>query len=67
MCHVDRETTGARTMKPRDLRAKTEIKKIISVGARKLPAGGAPLNVVRSSDVSIWKAAGSAEKQMHFP
>jgi hypothetical protein len=39
MCHIDRETSGARKMKPRDLRAKTEIKKIISVGARKLPKG----------------------------
>ena len=67
MCHVDRETTGARNMKPRDLRAKTEIKKIISVGARKLPAGGALLNVDRSNDVPIWKAAGGAEKKMYFP
>ena len=67
MCHIDRETTGARNMKPRDLRAKTEIKKIISVGARKLPAGGALLNVDRSIDVSNWKTVGSAEKQMHFP
>ena len=67
MCHIDRETTGARNMKPRDLRAKTEIRKIISGGARKLPAGGALLNVDRASDVPIFKAVGSAEKQMHFP
>ncbi len=63
----DRETTGERNMKPRDFRAKTEIKQIITVGARKLPAGGALLNVDRSSDVNIWKAVSSAEKQMHFP
>ena len=40
---------------------------IISVGARKLPAGGTLLNVDRSIDVSNWKTVGSAEKQMHFP
>ena len=69
MCHRYHGNTvgGARNVKPRDLKIKTEIRKIVSVGARKLPAGGAPLNVVRSSDVSIWKAAGGAEKQMHFP
>ena len=66
MCHVDRETTGARNMKPRDLRAKTEIRKIISGGARKLPAGGALLNVDRSRDVLIWEAVGRAGKQMHY-
>jgi hypothetical protein len=27
MCHIDRETSRARKMKPRDLRAKTELKK----------------------------------------
>jgi hypothetical protein len=27
MCHIDRVTSRARKMKPRDLRAKTEIKK----------------------------------------
>ncbi len=63
MCHIDRENTGARNVKPRDLRAKTEIRKIISVGARKLPAGGTLLNVDRSSDVPIWKAVGSAESK----
>ena len=52
-------------MKPRDLRAKT--KKKISVSARKLQAGGALLTVDPSSDVLIWKAVGSAGKQMHFP
>jgi hypothetical protein len=30
MCHIDRETSRARKMKPRDLRAKTEIKNNIS-------------------------------------
>ena len=67
MCHIDRETSRARKMKPRDLRAKTELKKKISVGARTLPAGGTLLNVDRSSDVLIWEAIGSAGKQMHFP
>jgi len=68
MCHIDRENTRARNVKPRDLRAKTEIRNlIISVGARKLPAGGTLLNVDRSIDVSNWKTVGSAEKQMHFP
>jgi hypothetical protein len=69
MCHryCGNTVGGARNVKPRDLRVKTEIRKIVSVGARKLPAGGTPLNVVRSSEISIWKAAGGAEKQMHFP
>ena len=67
MCHRYHGTIGAVNVKPRDLKIKTEIRNIVSVWARKLPAGGAPLNVVRSSDVSIWKAAGGAEKQMHFP
>jgi hypothetical protein len=26
MCHIDRENTGARNVKPRNLRAKTEIR-----------------------------------------
>ena len=45
MCHRYHGNTGARNLnvKPRDLKIKTEIRKIVSVGSRKLPAGGIPL------------------------
>ena len=43
MCHRYHGNTGAGNVKPRDLKIKTEIRKIVSVGARKLPAGGIPL------------------------
>jgi hypothetical protein len=40
MCHRYHGNTvgGARNVKPRDLKTKAEIRKIVTVGARKLPA-----------------------------
>jgi hypothetical protein len=66
MCHLDRETSQAEMMKPRDLGAETE-KKLISVSEGKLYVGSTVLTENPSSDVPNWKAVGSAGKQMHFP
>jgi hypothetical protein len=66
MCHRYHGNTGAGNVKPRDLKIKTEIRKIVSVWARSSQQGVFH-DVVRSSEISIWKPAGSAEKQMHFP
>ena len=66
MCHRYHGNTGAGNVKPRDLKIKTEIRKIVSVWARSSQQGVFH-DVVRSSEISIWEPAGSAEKQMHFP
>ena len=66
MCHRYHGNIGAGNVKPRDLKIKTEIRKIVSVWARSSQQGVFH-DVVQSSEISIWKAAGGAEKQMHFP
>ena len=67
MCHRYHGNTGAGNVKPRDLKIKNRNRKnSIGVG-EEATSRGYSTDVVRSSDVSIWKAAGSAEKQMHFP
>jgi hypothetical protein len=42
MCHRYHGNIGAGNVKPRDLKIKTEIRKIVSVWARKLPVKGIP-------------------------
>jgi len=54
-------------MKPRDLSAKTELKKNnISRCEDVTSRGYTLLNVDRSRDVLIWEAVGRAGKQMHY-
>ena len=54
MCHLDRETSQAEMMKPRDLGAETE-KKLISVSEGKLYVGSTVLTEGPSSDVQIGR------------
>ena len=64
MCHLDRDTLRAEMVEPRDLGAETEKTNMVSEG--KLCAGSTVLTEDPSSHVPIWKAVGSAGKQMHF-